>query len=122
MNKEIAGYVSSYLTCQHIMAEHQKPPRLLHQLDIPKWKWEHVTMDFIAGLPIIKRRNDGIWVIVGRLTKSAHFLSVSMRAGLDVLARQYVDEIVSLHGVPASIVSERDWDSLRTSRRAYNKL
>ena len=108
MKKEIAGYVSRCLTCQHIKAEHQKPPRLLHQLDMPKWKWEHITMDFIIGLPATKRHNDGIWMIVDRLTKSAHFLLVSMRTGLDVLAKLYVDQIVSLHGVPASIVSDRD--------------
>ncbi|XXG73137.1 hypothetical protein AAC387_Pa07g2105 [Persea americana] len=77
-------------------------------------------MDFIAGLPTTRRRSDDIWVIVDRLTKLAHFLPVSMRAGLDVLAKLYVDEIVSLHGVPALIVSDRDprftshfWESLQ---------
>ncbi|XXG74434.1 hypothetical protein AAC387_Pa07g3155 [Persea americana] len=120
MKKEIADYVSRCLMWQQIKAEHQKPSGLLHQLDIPHWKWEHITMDFIAGLPVTRRRGDSIWVIVDRLTKSAHFLPVSMRAGLDVLAKLYVDRIVSLHGVPTSIVSDRDprftshfWKSLQ---------
>ena len=104
MKKEIAGDVSRCLTGQQIKAEQQKPPGLLHQLDIPKWKWEH----FIAGLLATKRHSDGIWVIVDQLTKSAHFLPVSMRTGLDVLAKLYVDMIVSLHGVPTSIISNRD--------------
>ena len=77
-------------------------------------------MDFIAGLPTTKRCSGGIWVIVDRLTKSANFLPVSMRAGFDVLAKLYIDEIVSLRGVPASIVSDSDprftshfWESLQ---------
>ncbi|XXG80254.1 hypothetical protein AAC387_Pa09g1169 [Persea americana] len=73
MKKEIAGYVSRCLTCHQTKAEHQKPPGLLHKLDIPQWKWEHITMDFIVGLPTTKRCSGGIWVIVDRLTKSAHF-------------------------------------------------
>ena len=77
-------------------------------------------MDFITRLPVTRRPSDYIWVAVNRLTKSTHLLPVSMRARLDVLAKLYVDEIVSLHGVPASIVLNRDpcftshfWESLQ---------
>lgn len=64
MKNEIAGYVTRCLSCQQIKTEHQKPPGLLHHLEIPKWKWEHITMDFIAGLPATKKHNDDIWVTV----------------------------------------------------------
>ncbi|PRQ42384.1 putative nucleotidyltransferase, Ribonuclease H [Rosa chinensis] len=65
-------------------------------------------MDFIYKLPRTQDGNDGIWMIVDRLTKSAHFLAVKETFSLDKLAKLYVDEIVRLHGVPESIVSDRD--------------
>ena len=65
-------------------------------------------MDFVTSLPQTQRQRDVIWVIVDRLTKSAHFLSVNVEDYVEKLARLYVDEIVRLHGVPISIVSDRD--------------
>ena len=91
-------------------------------LPIPVWKWEKITMDFVTGLPRTRRQHDAIWVIVDRLTKSAHFLPVSNDGPLDKLAQIYVDEIVRLHGVPVSIVLDRDprftsrfWPSLQAA-------
>ncbi|CAA7013018.1 unnamed protein product [Microthlaspi erraticum] len=72
-----------------------------------EWKWDRITMDFVVGLPV-SRTFDAIWVIVDRLTKSAHFLAIKKTDGAAVLARKFVREIVRLHGVPASIVSDRD--------------
>ena len=65
-------------------------------------------MDFVIGLPRTRRQHDAIWVIANRLTKSTHFLPVSNDDLLDKLAQLYVEEIVRLHGVPISIVSDRD--------------
>ena len=65
-------------------------------------------MDFVFSLPRTREGHDGIWVIVDRLTKSAHFLPVGKKYSLDKLAELYVNEIVRLHGVPESIVSDRD--------------
>ena len=65
-------------------------------------------MDFVIGLPWTQRQHDSIWVIVDRLTKSAHFLPINVEDSLEKLAQLYVDEIVRLHGVPVSIVSDRD--------------
>nr|GEV58619.1 hypothetical protein [Tanacetum cinerariifolium] len=70
----IATYVGKCLTCSKVKAEHQKPFGLLVQPEIPKWKWEKIIMDFITKLPKTTNGYDTIWVIVGRLTKSAHFL------------------------------------------------
>ncbi|KAJ8769788.1 hypothetical protein K2173_007648 [Erythroxylum novogranatense] len=91
-----------------VKAEHQAPVGRLHSLPIPEWKWERITMDFIMGLPRTPRQHDAIWVIVDRLTKSAHFLPVRENNTLDQLAQKYVAKIVRLHGVPVSIVSDRD--------------
>nr|XP_027090339.1 uncharacterized protein LOC113711372 [Coffea arabica] len=91
-----------------IKVEHQKPSGLLQPLEVPEWKWENITMDFVSGLPRTQKGHDAIWVIVDRLTKSAHFLPVNMKYSLEKLAQLYMDEIVRLHGVPVSIVSDRD--------------
>jgi hypothetical protein len=64
-------------------------------------------MDFISGLPTTQKGNDLIWVIVDRLTKSAHFLPVSTRFRLPQYAEKYVTEIVRLHDIPKTIVSDR---------------
>ena len=76
MKKDIADFVSKCLTCQQVKAEHQKPSGKLQPLPIPEWKWERITMDFVTGLPHSKDGYNSIWVIVDRLTKSAHFLPI----------------------------------------------
>ena len=83
MKREIAEYVSRCLTCQKVKSEHQRPSGLLQPLEIPEWKWEHITMDFVVGLPATRKGYDAIWVIVDRLTKSAHFLPIGVRYNLD---------------------------------------
>ena len=108
IKKEIAGFVSRCLTCQKVKAKHQRPAGKIQLLPIPVWKWEKITMDFVTGLPRTQRQNDAIWVIVDRLTKSAHFLPVNVEDSLEKFAKLYVHEIVRLHGVPVSIVSDRD--------------
>ena len=89
-------------------AEHQKPAGKIQLLPILVWKWKKITMDFMTGLPRTQRQHDDIWVIVNRLTKSAHFLPVNVEDSLEKLDQLYVDEIVRLHGVPVSIVLDRD--------------
>ncbi|GJY70216.1 putative reverse transcriptase domain-containing protein [Tanacetum coccineum] len=74
MKADIATYVSKCLTCLRVKAEHQKPSGLLVQPEIPEWKWDNITMDFVTKLPRTTNGCDDIWVIVDRLTKSAHFL------------------------------------------------
>jgi hypothetical protein len=77
MKREIAKYVSECDTCQRVKADHLRPARNLQPLSIPEWKWENICMDFIVGLPCTSRGYNSIWVIVNRLTKSAHFIPVS---------------------------------------------
>ena len=75
---------------------------------VAEWKWEHITIDFVTHLPHISRGHDAVWVIVDRLTKSTHFLAVRMTFTLEEFCKLYIREIVQLHGVPVSIVSDRD--------------
>ncbi|KAC9696434.1 hypothetical protein E3N88_45379 [Mikania micrantha] len=122
MKKDIAEYVTKCLTCSKVKAEHQRPSGLLVQPEIPMWKWENISMDFITKLPRTSSGHDSIWVIIDRLTKSAHFLPIRENFPVRKLARIYVNEIVSRHGVPLSIISDRDarftarfWESLHES-------
>ncbi|GJT88312.1 putative reverse transcriptase domain-containing protein [Tanacetum coccineum] len=100
MKKDIAVYVSRCLTCLKVKAEHQRPSGLLQQPEIPEWKWEGIAMDFVTKLPRTSSGHDTIWVIMDRLTKSAHFLPMREDYKMDRLARIYLNEIVARHGVP----------------------
>ncbi|KAJ0482269.1 putative nucleotidyltransferase, Ribonuclease H [Helianthus annuus] len=108
MKGDVAVYVSKCLTCAKVKAEYQKPSGLLQQPEIPKWKWEQISMDFVTKLQRTPRGHDTIWVIVDRLTKSAHFLPIREKDNTSKLAEIYMREIVSRHGVPLSIISDRD--------------
>ncbi|GJZ78825.1 putative reverse transcriptase domain-containing protein, partial [Tanacetum coccineum] len=108
MKKDIALYVSKCLTCSKIKAEHQRPSGLLQQPEIPEWKWERIAMEFVMKLPRTSSEHDTIWVIVDRLTKSAHFLPMRKDYKMDRLARLYLNEIIVMHGVPISIISDCD--------------
>ncbi|WMV42682.1 hypothetical protein MTR67_036067, partial [Solanum verrucosum] len=77
-------------------------------MSILKWKWERIAMDFVVGLPKTVGKFDSIWVVVDRLTKSAYFISIKLNYNAEQLAKVYVKEIVRLHGVPLSIISDRD--------------
>ena len=108
MKNDVVNFVSRCLTCQQVKAEHQHPAGLLQPMEIPEWKWDQVTMDFVSGLPRTKNNHDSIWVIVDRLTKSAHFIPILTTYSMDRLAELYTQNIVRLHGVPSSIISDRD--------------
>ena len=106
-----------------------KTIRRLQPLEIPQWTWDSISMDFVVGLPRTYKNFDSIWVIVDRLTKSAHFIPINIKYSLDRLTSLYISEIVRLHGVPTSIVSDRDprftsrfWDSLHRALGTKLKL
>ncbi|KAD6795232.1 hypothetical protein E3N88_06128 [Mikania micrantha] len=108
MKFNVMQYVNKCLTCAQVKAEHQKPYGYVQPLEVPEWKWEHITMDFITKLPLTAKRYDAIWVIVDRLTKSAHFLPIRETYTSEKLSELFVKEIITRHGVPVSIVSDRD--------------
>ncbi|GKA88053.1 putative reverse transcriptase domain-containing protein [Tanacetum coccineum] len=93
----------------------QRPSGLLVQPKIPEWKWDNITMDFVTKLPKTSQGYDTIWVIVDRLTKSAIFTPMRETDPLDKLARMYLKEVVTRHGIPISIICDRDRDSASIS-------
>ena len=108
MKREVAEFVSRCVVCQMVKAERRKPPGLLQPLEIPVWKWEDISMDFVDGLPRSRKGNESIWVIVDRLTKLAHFIPLPSTRNVRLLCDKYIKEVVRLHGVPLTIVSDRD--------------
>nr|GFD20271.1 retrotransposon protein, putative, Ty3-gypsy subclass [Tanacetum cinerariifolium] len=91
-----------------VKIEHQRASGLLQQLNIHVWKWEEISMDFVTGLPQTQRRHDAIWVVMDRLTKSAHFLPIRKDYAVSRLAEIFQQGIVRLHDTPSVIVSDRD--------------
>ena len=108
MKKDIAEYVSKCLTCQQVKVEHQVPSGLLNLIPIPQWKWDNITMNFVSSFSLTQKKHDSVWVIVDKLTKSAHFLPVRLNYSMDWLVELYMNEIVRLHEIPLSIVSNCD--------------
>ena len=83
MKRDVTEYVSKCLTCQQVKTEHQFPTGLLNPLTIPQWKWDNITMDFVSNFPLTQQKHDSVWVIVDRLTKSAHFIPVKIDYSMD---------------------------------------
>nr|GEV48386.1 putative reverse transcriptase domain-containing protein [Tanacetum cinerariifolium] len=122
MKADIATYVSKCLTCAMVKVQHQWPSRLLVQPKIPEWKWDSITMDFVTKLPKSSQGYNTIWVIVDRLTESAIFIPIRETDPMDKLARIYLKEVVTRHGIPVSIISDHDlrftsnfWRSLQNA-------
>ncbi|GJV61948.1 putative reverse transcriptase domain-containing protein [Tanacetum coccineum] len=120
MKAIIIEYVGKCLTCSRVKVECQKTSGL--QPEIPTWKWERITMDFVTKLPKTSSEHDTIWVIIDRLTKSAHFIPTREIDSMETLIRLYIKEIVSRHGVSISIISDHDshftsrfWQSMQSA-------
>ena len=107
MKRDIVDFIAKCPNCQQVKYEHQRPGGTLQRMPIPEWKWERIAMDFVVGLPKTMGKYDSIWVIVDRLTKSAHFIPVKVTYNAEKLAKLYISEVVRLHGVPLSIISDR---------------
>ena len=122
MKREVSDFMHVCLVCQKGKIEHQRPSGKLQPLEIPQWKWDNISMDFLIGLPMTPKGFDSIWVVVDILTKSACFIPINIRFSLEKLTSLYISEIVRLHGVPSSIVFDRDprftsrfWESLNNA-------
>ena len=94
MKKDVANFVAKCLVCQKIKAKHQRLAGVLQPIEIAESKWEQISMDFMVDLPKTTNRHDVVWVIVDRLTKSAHFLPIKITYSLKHLTDLYVKEIV----------------------------
>jgi hypothetical protein len=100
-------YVVKCDTCHRMKARHLKSAGVLQPLSMPMWKWDDISMDFIVGLPLTARKKDSIWVIIDKLTKTAHFIAVHTTYSVQQYAELYMDQIVRLHGILKTIISDR---------------
>ena len=105
--RNISKFVEGCPNFQQVKAEHLKPRGLTQSIEIPTWNWENINMDFVLGLYRTRKLRDSFWVIVDRMTKSTHFIHVKSTYWTDDFAKMYIDEIVRLHGIPLSIISDR---------------
>jgi len=108
MERELKEYVRSCDQCQRTKPSNQQPAGLLHPLPIPSRNWESVSMDFLTGLPKTQRGKDAIFVVVDRLSKMCHLCPTTKDASAPDIARLFFSDIFRLHGMPTSIVSDRD--------------
>jgi hypothetical protein len=122
MKHETASYVSECDTYRKVKADYMKPGGLLQPLSIPDWKWDDISMNFIVGLPLTDCKFDSIWVIINRLTKSAHFISVNTRYKLHKYVEIYNAHVLCFHRVPKMIIYDRGsqfvarfWEQLHAS-------
>jgi hypothetical protein len=108
IKREIVEYIARCMECQEVKVEHRHPAGLLQPLPIPEWKWELVTMDFITGLPRTAKLHDSIMVVVDKVTKATHFIPLKTTHKATNVADIFIKEVARLHGIPKTIVSNRD--------------
>jgi hypothetical protein len=101
-------FIAKCLECQRVKDEHRHPTGLLQPLPIPEWKWGVVTIYFIMKLPRTNKKHDSIMVVVDKLTKASHFIPIKLTHKETNVADIYMREITQLHGIPKTIVSDRD--------------
>ena len=108
LSKDVAKFCLTCGTCQAVKPSTQRPMGLLHPLPIPSRPWESIGMDFIGPLPPSPEGYNFVWVVIDRLTSMVHLVALKTSATAVEVAERYLKEIVRLHGVASSIVSDRD--------------
>ena len=108
MRKDIHAYVEQFIVCQKIKYDRGKASGLLQPLPIPNTPWESISMDFIFGIPKSIQGNNGIWTIVDRFSKHAHSILVKETIKTHHMAKLFISQIFKYHGLPTSIISDRD--------------
>lgn len=107
LKQQVEDFVKQCVVCQQAKHEHCHPPGLLQPLPIPEGAWQDISLDFIEGLPISEGSNI-ILVIVDRFTKYAHYLPLKHPFTAHQVAKLLLDSVVKLHGIPHTMVSDRD--------------
>ncbi|MCO5592007.1 hypothetical protein L7F22_046000 [Adiantum nelumboides] len=108
LRRDVDAFVRECIICPKVKFDRQKALGLLQPLPIPDKPWESIGMDFIFDLSRMQTENDGIWTIICRFSKHAHFIPVRKKIVPDQMARLFMSNIFKYHGMPQSIVSDRD--------------
>ena len=106
--QDVRNWVATCDSCQRVKAVRQKKPGKLQPLQIPERNWSSVSMDLITDLPVTRQGNDSIWVVVDRMSKMVHLVAIKKTATAEDVAEAYEKNIFRLHGIPESIISDRD--------------
>ena len=122
ITEDIKDYVFSCQKCQEMKSLRQAPSGLLQPLPIPKGKWQDISMDFITELPKSSSGNDAIMTVVDRATKMTHFIATKTDISAPEVAELFRDHIWKMHGIPRSIVSDRDSRFVSIFWRSLMKL
>jgi hypothetical protein len=109
MKKEVADFIATCLKCEKVKIEHKHPTSFLQPLPIPEWKWDVVTVNFITNMPKTAKKHNSIMVVVEKLTKDVHFIAVKSGHKTVDIVEIYMREIAKLHGVPKTIVLDKDF-------------
>ena len=108
MKQDVIKFVASCHSCQQMKASRNLPKGLLQPLPVPHERWESISMDFITSLPRSSKGNTQIFVVVDRLSKMAHFIPCKKAASAVDVASLFMQHVFKIHGLPKSIVSDRD--------------
>ncbi|CAI7806813.1 unnamed protein product [Closterium sp. NIES-53] len=108
MAADVSQFVTSCDTCQRMKSSKQKKTGLLQPLPIPEQPWQVVSLDFITGLPSTSRGHDSILVVIDKFSKMGHFIPTNATATAEATARLFFDRIITIHGIPATLISDRD--------------
>jgi hypothetical protein len=122
MKHDVVHFVTNFLECQQVKADHHHRTSLLQPHDVPMSKWEVISMDFVVGFPLTSHRHNAILVIVDKLTKSADFILVRDTYDVTDVACVFVSEVICLHRIPKKIIldrysrfTSRFWTSLQST-------
>ena len=120
MKCDVVHFITKCLECQQVKVDHHHPEGLLQPHDVPMSKWEVISMDFVVGFPLTSHRHNVILMIVDKLTKSAHFISVRDTYDVNDVACMFVSQVIHFHGIPKNIILDTDsrftcrfWTSLQ---------
>ncbi|KAJ9515258.1 hypothetical protein QJQ45_002388 [Haematococcus lacustris] len=108
MHAFVTAYVRGCQVCQRNKSSTKKPAGLLQPLPVPEYPWDSVSMDFVVKLPKSEAGNDSILVVVDRLTKMVHLMAMTEKSGGIHVAKLFFDNVFKLHGMPRTIISDRD--------------
>ncbi|CAI5470588.1 unnamed protein product [Closterium sp. Yama58-4] len=108
MAADVQQFVTSCDTCQRMKSSKQKKTGLLQPLPVPEQPWQVVSLDFITGLPSTSRGHDSILVVIDKFSKMGHFIPINVTATAEATTRLFFDRIITIHGIPATLISDRD--------------
>ncbi|GJS97366.1 retrotransposon protein, putative, ty3-gypsy subclass [Tanacetum coccineum] len=117
MKQDVATFVSKCMTCQQVKIEHQRASGLLQPLEIPMWKWDEISMDFVTGLPTTQKRHDAIWVVVDRLTKISESLGTRLKVQY-IISSQTDVELIEITNEKVAVAKEKLKEA-RSRQKSY---